>query len=68
MSNRPSKAEIKEASLNPNGWVYKIDGEYSNDEDVPFESIIGWWKVDSQGQIIGDFAQNPKYKPKNARA
>ena len=54
MGNRPSKAEIKEASLHPMAGCTKLTGEYTKDEDVPFESIIGWWKVDSQGTRLSE--------------
>jgi len=59
---------IREASLHPNGWVYEIEGHYSPDEFVPFEAIVGWWKVGSEGKIVGDFCPNPNYKPKNERS
>jgi hypothetical protein len=65
MSSQITEDLLKEACLHPNGWVYKIDGDFDPSQDVPFEAIIGWWKVDSQGQIIGPFSSNPKYKPGN---
>lgn len=54
---------IDAARKNPNGWVYKIDGAFGLDEDVPPESIVGAWKVDERGQLTGEFMKNPKYRP-----
>lgn len=56
-----SIAAHREASLYTDGWVYKIDGKYGPDEDTPFNAIIGWWKVDANGKIVGDFISNPEY-------
>jgi len=47
---------------NPNGWVYEIDSRYGSSEEVPPEGIIGAWKVDSKGNISGEFIENPNYK------
>ena len=55
------------ATSNPNGWVYKIDGIFSPDEDVPPEAVVGAWKVDASGNLTCEFIVNPKYKPKSRR-
>jgi len=60
---RPHKGEIAEAIDNPGGWVYRIAGEFSQNEDIPPEAIVGAWKVDENGLIVGDFKKNPKYDP-----
>ena len=49
------------AKKNPNGWVYKIEGEFSPDQDIPPEAIVGAWKVDENGGIEGEFIANQKY-------
>jgi hypothetical protein len=54
---------VREAKLHPNGWVYVIDGDYGPDDDIPPEAIVGAWKVDSSGMILGEFIPNPKHKP-----
>jgi hypothetical protein len=28
---------------------------------VPPEGIVGAWKIDAEGKIVGDFIPNPKY-------
>lgn len=56
-------AEIaREALQNPGGWVYKIEGTYLATEHVPPEAIVGAWKVDAHGKIVGDFVPNPRYQ------
>lgn len=53
---------IQAARSSPNGWVYKIAGSFSKDEDVPPESIVGAWKVDENGNLTGEFITNPRYQ------
>ena len=59
----PSLEARAEARRHPNGWVYQIDGTFGPDDAVPPEAIVGAWKVDEHGEIVGDFVPNPKYKP-----
>jgi hypothetical protein len=59
----PLPGEIEEAKRTPNGWVYRIAGSFAPDEDIPAESIVGAWKVDASGNIIGDFISNMDYNP-----
>jgi len=55
--------EVIQAALkNPNGWVYKIEGAFSPDEDIPPQAIVGAWKVDENGNITSEFIDNPKYQ------
>jgi hypothetical protein len=61
----PSPEDIDEAKLHPDGWIYKFSKKYSLADRVPPEHIIGAWKVDSDGNIIGDFIKNSKFIPKN---
>ena len=63
-SARPLPGEIEEAKRNPNGWVYRIAGTFSPDESVPPEAIVGAWKVNASGRIVGGFVANEKYDPK----
>jgi hypothetical protein len=53
---------IQEAKQNPGGWVYQIDGDYGPDEAVPREAVVGAWKVDDDGNIVGDFIPNPNHR------
>lgn len=59
----PLLGEIEEAKRNPNGWVYRIAGSFAPNENVPPEAIIGAWKVDASGRIVGGFIENKKYNP-----
>lgn len=54
---------IAEARANPGGNVYQIDWQYPDDQAVPREAIVGGWKVDQQGQLTGEFVDNPNYRP-----
>jgi hypothetical protein len=63
-SIKPFPGEINEAKHNPNGWVYRIAGNFLPHEDVPPEAIVGAWKVNNNGEIIGEFKINPNYDPK----
>jgi hypothetical protein len=60
----PTPAAREEAKRHPNGWVYAIEGTFSADERVPTECIAGAWKVDADGNIVGEFERNPNFKPK----
>ena len=64
MTYEPTDAAREEAKRNPGGWVYQIDGSYGPDERVPPEVIVGAWKVDEHGMIVGDFQPNPNYRKK----
>ena len=58
---QPTPGEVEEALKHPNGWVYRIKGNFRSEEAVPPEAIVGAWKVDSSGKIIGNFIPNPKH-------
>ena len=60
----PYPGEVEEAKRFPNAHVYRIAGCFNAVEAVPPEAIIGAWKVDAQGKIIGGFIRNPKYDSK----
>ncbi len=57
-NDKPTKSEINEAKNHPNGWVYRIKGGYDPDGRVPPDAILGAWKVNDKGIIIGDFIIN----------
>jgi len=62
MSEKPSKGEIEEAIRHPEGWVYRIAGGIGDPNGrVPPEAVMGAWKVDAAGKIVGGFIPNPKY-------
>lgn len=50
-----------EAKRTPNGYVYAVDEEFRLKESVPSENIIGWWKVNSEGIIEGEFEFSEKH-------
>ena len=53
---------LQAARQNPDGWVYKIDSAFGPNDNVPPEAIVGAWKVDSSGNIVGAFIPNPNYR------
>jgi hypothetical protein len=61
--SEPLPGEIEEALRIPNGWVYRIEGQFGRDDAVPRERIVGAWKVDEHGKIVGDFIPNPRFIP-----
>jgi hypothetical protein len=52
---------IIEAKKHPNGWVYVLDNEFEGKERVPPEFIKGAFKVNQNGEIIGEFIANKNY-------
>jgi len=60
---KPYPGEVDEAKKNPNGWVYRIKGSFRPEEAVPPEAIVGAWKVDAEGKIVGGFILNAKHVP-----
>jgi hypothetical protein len=59
----PHPGEIEEAKRFPNGHVYRIAGPFGAADAVPPEAIVGAWKVDADGVIVGEFVKNPNYDP-----
>ncbi len=59
----PWPEEVDEAKRVPNGWVYRISGRFGRADHVPPEAIVGAWKVDAEGDIVGDFIENEKFDP-----
>jgi hypothetical protein len=62
-SVEPLPGEIQEARHHPNGWVYRIAGQFGPTDGVPAEAIVGAWKVNAEGKIAGEFRPNEKYDP-----
>ncbi|MGA6981056.1 MAG: hypothetical protein WBZ11_05840 [Candidatus Sulfotelmatobacter sp.] len=58
-----SAALIAEAKTKPGGWVYEIVGNYGPNDAVPPAAIRGAWKVDENGEVVGDFLSNPLFGP-----
>ncbi len=58
---QPVAGEVEEAKRHPNGWVYRIKGDFLPGEAVPKEAIVGAWKVDASGKIVGEFMPNPTH-------
>lgn len=61
---KPYPGEIAEARRYPNGRVYRIAGDFGPDDAVPPEAIVGAWRVNERGAIVGSFIDNPNYDPK----
>jgi hypothetical protein len=60
----PNAAEVELAKKWPDSEVYRIRGQFGSEEEAPCEAIIGAWKVNGEGKIIGDFISNPNFDPK----
>jgi hypothetical protein len=45
--------EIQEATRHPNGWVYRIAGQFGPNDGVPPEAIVGAWK--REAGLLGNF-------------
>jgi hypothetical protein len=64
VNEKPSPGEIEEAARFPDGYVYRISGKIGDPNGrVPAEAIVGAWKVDASGKIVGDLIPNPNYDP-----
>ena len=66
-SRREITPEMRaEAKGHANGWLYEIQGNFGPDDFIPFNAIVGWWRVDASGEIIdGSFASNPDFRGTN---
>lgn len=65
--DRHPEALKAEAKTRPGGWVYEIVGEYGPDDAVPPSAIRGAWKIDQDGEIVGDFLPNANFRPAGTR-
>jgi len=63
----PTEQAQKEARNWPGGWVYEIEGSFGPDDAVPPEAIVGAWKVNDVGEIVGEFIPNPNYRPRSGK-
>ena len=61
--DRPSAAEIETARWRPDGYVYRIVSSLDPQGEVPPDAVIGAWRVDGRGRIVGGFIVNPDYDP-----
>ncbi len=59
----PFADEIEEAKQTPNGWIYRIAGRFGPTKPVPSEAIVGVWRVNDRGCIVGGFIRNHRYNP-----
>jgi len=64
---KPTREARAEAQNHPNGCVCVIDGQFGPDDAVPPQAIVGAWKVDSAGEITGEFIPNPNYRPQSRK-
>ena len=60
--HKPPEDAISEARRHPNGWVYEVDPRYDGNDFIPPQGIMGAWKVDENGNIVGAYIVNPRYK------
>lgn len=59
----PFAEERSAAKQQPGGWLYRIAGDFPPSAAVPPEAICGAWKIDDDGNIVGEFMKNPNYDP-----
>lgn len=57
----PPAEALAQAQANPGGHVYVIGGGYGSLDETPFSAIVGWWKVDDDGEIRQPFEENADY-------
>ena len=57
----PPGADV-EAKENPGGWVYEIRADFDPNGAIPPYAVVGAWKVDDDGKIVGDFIPNPNFR------
>jgi hypothetical protein len=57
----PLFGAIEKAKKFPNGYIYEIDKAFEGEENIPPNAIVGAWKVNGKGEIVGDFIPNPNY-------
>ena len=50
-----------QAKRQPGGYIYVIEGVDDPMGHVPAENIKGAWKVDDDGEIVGDFIPNANF-------
>lgn len=60
---KPFMSEFEEARRTPGGYVYRIAGQFGPNDAIPPTAIVGAWRVDEFGAIVGAFIPNPNYKP-----
>jgi hypothetical protein len=70
MSTKPElpPAAIEEAKRHPNGWLYVIDPAFDPNGEVPWDGIVGAWKVDGEGNLTSEYFSNPDYVPRTPPA
>lgn len=61
--DRPNEQEMMAARFRPGGYVMRIHRSLDPAAEIPREAIIGAWRVDGRGRIVGDFIVNPDYDP-----
>lgn len=61
--DRPTEQEMMAALMRPDGYVMRIHRSLDPAGEIPREAIIGAWKVNGRGRIVGDFIVNPDYDP-----
>lgn len=63
----PSERARATARANRGTWIYELDPTVTDPEgEVPPHLIVGAWRSDVRGEIVGDFRPNPEYRPAGA--
>jgi len=61
--DRPTEAEMAAAVWRPNSYLPRIVASLDPGGEVPREAVIGLWRVNGSGRIVGEFIVNPDYDP-----
>ncbi len=61
--DRPTDEEMMAARFRPGGVVMRLHRSLDPAGEIPREAIIGAWRVNGRGRIVGDFQVNPDYDP-----
>ena len=60
----PTEEELELAARHPNAFIYRLSSRVKDARGVmPDDAVIGRWRVNRSGRIIGNFMSNPKYDP-----
>lgn len=61
-ARKPPPDLVSEARRFPGGWVYEVEGDFGPKDTVPPEAIRGAWAVDQDGNLTGEYKENPRYR------
>lgn len=51
------------ARKHPGTWIYAIDPAFGDAEDVPGWAVVGFYRIEDNGEVTEPFTPNPQYRP-----